>query len=346
MALPSAFNESHRDILSTATHVITWQQSDLDQKRAKVVAAIADYRREEATLERLKRRTDETTQTLRNDISNQEAVLKAYKKDRAADLKRRADEHTTMAEKIAELACQKTEYETCRRQIDKEFASKQTARDKRFDADTAKQNKLNDEMTISERHHEFQRRLVTEKKNTYEKLERDSDHAKYVRDVLNEQYANQVVELLNRLPPNSWLVDQRGSSSTGKRNIRDNVVRMITSMTVNPGPWNKTEHWDSVNKSAHNQVSSPLFKVCVDLNIMITETSQAGVIHYVLHPEFLDQLNVKPRPRKFQKIQRWHLSRENKFLCTPEEREAEYQTHQTRRTAPLSNAKRKTTGNA
>ena len=201
-------------------------------------------------------------------------------------------------------------------------------------------------MEISERHHGLQRRLVTEKKNTYEKLERDSDYAEYVLDVLVEQYANQFVEILNHLPPNSWLVDQRGSSSTGKRNIRDDVVRMIMSMTVNPGPQNKMKHWESVNKSAHNQVSSLLFKVCVDLKIKITETSQAGVIRYVRYPEFFDQLVLKTRPRKFQKVQRWHISRENKFLCTPEEREAEYQTHQTSRTTPSSSAKRKTTSDA
>ena len=121
---------------------------------------------------------------------------------------------------------------------------------------------------------------------------------------------------------------------------------MITSMAVNPGPRNKTEQWDSVNKSAHNQVSSLLFQVCVDLKIMITETSQAGAIRYELHPEFLDQLNLKSRPRKFQKVQLWHITRENKFLSTPEERETEYQTHQPRRTSSLSKTKRKTNGDA
>ena len=183
-------------------------------------------------------------------------------------------------------------------------------------------------------------------KNTYKKLQHDSEHAECVVDILSEHFANQVVEILNGFPPDSRLVDQRGSNNSSKRNIRDDVVRMITSMTVNPGPRNKTEHWDNVNKSAHNQVSSLLFQTCVDLKIMITETSQAGAIHYVLHPEFLDQLVLKPRPRKFQKIQRWHLSRENKFLSTPEEREAEYQTHQTQRTSSLSKAKRKTSGDA
>ena len=139
MAPPSAFDESHCDILSSATYVTTWQQSDLDQKRAKVVAAIADYRREEATLERLKHCTDETTQTLRNAISNQEAVLQAYEKDRATDLKRKADQQTTITEEIAELARQHTECKARRRRIDEEFASKAATCDQRFDADTAKQ---------------------------------------------------------------------------------------------------------------------------------------------------------------------------------------------------------------
>ena len=121
---------------------------------------------------------------------------------------------------------------------------------------------------------------------------------------------------------------------------------MITSMAVNPGPRNKTEQWDSVNKSAHNQVSSLLFQVCVDLKIMITETSKPGAVRYELHPEFLEQLDLKPRARKFQKVQRWHISRENEFLHTPEERETEYQTHQTQRTTSSSTAKRKTNGDA
>ena len=75
MAPPSAFDESHCDILSTATYVTSWQKSDLDQKCAKVVAAVAEYRKEEASLKRLKRRTEETTQTLRNEMSTQEAVV-------------------------------------------------------------------------------------------------------------------------------------------------------------------------------------------------------------------------------------------------------------------------------
>ena len=75
MDSPPAFDDSHRDILSTATHVTSWQQSDLDKKRRKVTAAIVDHNREETILKRLKRCTEETTQMLRNEMSTQEAVV-------------------------------------------------------------------------------------------------------------------------------------------------------------------------------------------------------------------------------------------------------------------------------
>ena len=147
-------------------------------------------------------------------MSTQEAVLQAYKKDRAADLKRKADKHTAIAEKIAELVCQKTGYETCRCQIDEEFASKAAVRDTRFEADTAKQNNLNNEMESAKRPHELQLRLVTDLKNTYEKLQHDSEQAECVVDILSEHLANQVVEILNGFPPDSWLVDRRRSNNT------------------------------------------------------------------------------------------------------------------------------------
>ena len=119
-------------------------------------------------------------------------------------------------------------------------------------------------------------------------------------------------------------MDRRGSGGNATCDIRDNAVPIITSMTVNPDTMNRREIWDTINRSAHNQVSLFLFKTCVDLAIMVTETSKAGEICYVLHPAFLDQLEIKPRPRKFQKVQRWHFNRENMFLPTTEERETEY----------------------
>ena len=143
-------------------------------------------------------------------------------------------------------------------------------------------------------------------------------------DVLNERYANQVVKILNSHPLTSWVTDRRGSGGNSTLDIRNDAVRIITSMTVNPDPMNKTEIWDTINRSAHNQVSSFLFKTCVDLAIMDTETSKAGVIHYVLHSAFLDQLEIKPQSRKFQKIQRWHFNRDNVFLPTTEDCETEY----------------------
>ena len=84
-----------------------------------------------------------------------------------------------------------------------------------------KQNNLNNKMEVAERHHEFQHQLKTGKRDTYEQLERAAEHADFMLDALNEQYANQVVEVLNRLPPDSWLVDQRRGSSTEKRDIRE-----------------------------------------------------------------------------------------------------------------------------
>ena len=181
-------------------------------------------------------------------MSTQDAILQAYEKDRAANQKRKADDHAVIAEGIAKLACQQTEYETRRHLIDEEFASRETTRENRFNADTAKQNKLNKEMENSKRHHEIQRQLVKEMKNMYKKLERESEQAAYMVDVLNEHYANQVVDILNSFPPSSWVLDQSGSSSSGTRDIRNDAVRLIRSMTVNTGPWNKTEHWDSVKK--------------------------------------------------------------------------------------------------
>ena len=138
MDSPPAFDDSHCNILSTATHVTSWQQSDLDKKRRKVTAAIVDHNREETILKRLKRCTEETTQTLRDEISTQDTVLQSYKEDRAANQKRKADEHAVIAEGITNLVCQKTEYKTSRHRIDKEFASRETARGNRFNADTAK----------------------------------------------------------------------------------------------------------------------------------------------------------------------------------------------------------------
>ena len=327
MAPTPAFDDNHRDILRTATHVTTWQQSDLVHKRARVVAAVAEYRKEKAILKRLKLRTDEKTQTLRNEMSTQEAVLQTYETERVTDLKRKADDLTVIAEKITELVRQKAEYEACRSEIDEEFDRKAAARNKLFDADTAKQNNLNDEMVNAERHHEVQHQFVTGKRDAYEELKLAAEQADFMVEASNEHFATQVIEVLNRLPPDSWHVNRRRGSGTGKRDIREDVVRLITSMSVNPGPRNKTEHWDSVNKSSHNQVSSSLFQVCVNLKVMITETSRPGTVRYELHPEFLEQLDLKPRARKFQKVQRWHINRDNDFLHLLEDRETEYQTH-------------------
>ena len=175
-------------------------------------------------------------------------------------------------------------------------------------------------------------------KHNFEKLHDESEQATFSRDVLNERYANQVVDILNDHPPTSWVMGQRGTGSGGTRDFRDAVVRIITSMTVNPEFMNKTEIWHSINRSAHNQESSFLFKTCVDLAIMDTEKSKAGVIRYVLHPVFLDQLEIKPQSRKFQKIQRWHFNRDNVFLPTTEDCETEYRAW---RSAPLSSVKQR-----
>ena len=84
---PTGFDERHRDILSTATHVTSWQQSDLDKRLAKVAAAATDHRREETILKQLERQTKVTTQTLRDEMSTQDAVLQAYQKDRDTNRK-------------------------------------------------------------------------------------------------------------------------------------------------------------------------------------------------------------------------------------------------------------------
>ena len=243
---------------------------------------------------------------------------------------------------IANLARKQAEYETRRRVLDEEFDTREAARRSRFDADTVKHNKMNKEMETSERHREIQRRLVKAMKRTHEKLQNELEQAAYSVDILNERYANQVVEILNSHPPASWVMDRRGSGGNATRVIRDDAVRIITSMTVNPEPMNKTEAWDTINRSAHNQVSLFLFQTCVDLAIMDTETSKGGAIRYMLHPAFLDQLELKPRPRKFQKVQHWYFNRENVFLPTEEERETEYHA---RKALFLSSAKRKTKDN-
>ena len=335
---PTGFDESHRDILGTATHVTSWQQSDLDQRRAKVVVAVADYRKEQTILQELERRTEVTTRTLREELSTQYAVIQAHHKDHITALERKAESHAKIAELIADLARKKAEYEARLRVIDEDFDAGVTERNSRFDADTAKQNEMNEQMETAEHHCEVQRKLVAARMRTHEALETDSEQVAHSVDLVNEHYAKQVVAILNRLPPDSWAMGRRDGSGNGTREYHDDVVRMITTMTVNPGPRNKTEHWHSVNKSSHNHVSPLLFKTCVKLKIMDTELSKVGTIRYVLHPDFLDQLDLKPRPRKFQKVQRWHLTRKNAFLATTEARENEYQA---RKPSSSSSTKRK-----
>ena len=60
--------------------------------------------------------------------------------------------------------------------------------------------------------------------------------------------------------------------------------------------------------------------------VMIKNKAAKGIVTYKLHPEFLAQLTIKSWPRKFQKVQYWHLIRDNILLVTAEEREAEYCT--------------------
>ena len=73
-----SFDESHLDILSTATHVTSWQQSDLDKKVTRTATAATDHRREETILKQLQLRSEATTHQLQKEMSTQHAVLQAY----------------------------------------------------------------------------------------------------------------------------------------------------------------------------------------------------------------------------------------------------------------------------
>lgn len=155
---------------------------------------------------------------------------------------------------------------------------------------------------------------MKEKNLNFEKLHVESEQAKYAVDQLNECPANQVVDILNKHPSGSKFVDQRGTGEGSMCDIRVLVFHIITTMAVNPVLMNKTAIWNSINYSAHNQESSYLFKTCVDLKIMDMEKSKSGILFYLLHPVFLDQIKITLRDPKFQKIQRWHFTRNNVFL--------------------------------
>ena len=97
-------------------------------------------------------------------------------------------------------------------------------------------------------------------------------------------------------------------------------------MLVNPVSMNKTEAWHSVNRGTNNQESQYLFETSVELKIMIKNKAEKGIVTYELHPKFFEQLPLEPWPHIFNKMQYWHLNRDNVLLVTVEERETEYRT--------------------
>ena len=83
---------------------------------------------EETILQQLERQTEVTTQTLRDEMSTQNAVLQAYQKDRVTARERKAEGHAKITELLANLARKKAEYETRLRVLDKDFDASVTER--------------------------------------------------------------------------------------------------------------------------------------------------------------------------------------------------------------------------
>ena len=183
---------------------------------------------------------------------------------------------------------------------------------------------MNATMVSSKLHCESQSKLVKEKRRHYDGVRETSDQAQYSVDQMKERLGNKLIALLNSYPSSTWIMEQRGGDEGKTRDISDSVVRVITTMLVNPKAMYKKDIYASINRSSKSHESPFLFDVCEDLNIMYKEKTNSGGFHYSLHRTFLAQLDFEPRSRKFRKVQRWHFSSKNKFLETEKEREDEY----------------------
>ena len=86
---------------------------------------------------------------------------------------------------------------------------------------------------------------------------------------------------------------------------------------------NKMELWHGINMAPNNQTNAYLFDLCIELKIITKETKE-GTIRYVLHPEFLEPLKVKPRYYKFVATWRWYFTCDNVLIETDKKQEAEH----------------------
>ena len=324
MATSLNFDDKHFEIITKATYVCSWPQSALQQKAALTATAEAEYRSEAAHLEELQVRANVATQRLQDELSDHTAVLQAFTAAQVADQKRTDDAQAQLVECLAELERRKASYADDQLALDADHATREATRVRTFNTDTERYNTMNTTMENAELHCDSQSRLVKEKKHHYDGVRETSDQAQYSVDQMKERLGNKLIALLNSYPSSTWIMERRGGDEGKTRDISDSVVRVITTMLVNPKKMYKKDIYASINRSSKNHESPVLFDVCEDLNIMYKSKANSGGFLYSLHRSFLAQLNFEPRSRKFQKIQRWHFSRKNRFLETEEEREEEY----------------------